>query len=792
MLKNYLKIALRHLWRNRLYAFINIAGLTLGMACALLAILYVQDEMSYDRFHKNASELYRLTTTIIDQGSQKTAGTGQVQGPAFKAAIPEISDYVRILAIDGINISSNNKSLAVKDLYVDESFFNLFSFPLLYGNQKAILSDPFSIVLSETTALKFFGSTDVVGRILKIEEGRGVENLTITGVAKDAPANSSIQFDVLVPFKYLQLMWHDENWLNEYLTTFVLLHPGADPKIVQQKITEVFKTEAKEQLLETKSLADQYQFGLQPITNFHLHTFGLSYGDTGLSDRSTTTYSYILMGIVAFILLMACVNFINLSISDSLKRAKEIGVRKIAGSNRRQIVSQFLVEAAILCFISYVFAVLIGKLLLPVFNQLADKKISLSGSNSFNLYFYGAILMLICIVIAGIYPAVTLSLFNPAEVLYSKQKLSNKNLFGKGLIVLQFTLAVSLIISTIIYYKQMKFISNENLGYNAADIIKIPLPPQRIDSNVIATFRNSLLKDPSVKQVTTQEGPYPDNTVSVNSKNLIEREISVDEFYLSTLEIPLKTGRNFSNQYGTDAAKSVIVNETFVKSAGWENPIGQQITYLDDRSIKTVIGEVKDYHYGSLKEKIEPQILSMRDHRENVLIKIQKEKMVQALNILQTTYNNLFPQHYFNYQFLDDENAGTYQIDKRWKEIISYSALLAILICCIGLFGLSSFTAQRRYKEIGIRKVLGASVVSIAALLTRDFLKLVLIAIMVASPFAWYVMHFWLQNFAYKINIGLWVFVLAGFVALIIALLTVSFEAIKAAMANPVKSLRTE
>jgi len=445
----------------------------MGMTCALLAILYVRNEMGYDRFHKKAQQLYRLTTTITDQdGSQQIVGTtGQVQGPAFKATIPEILDYVRMLGMDGINMSANNKSLAVKNLFVDESFFNMFSFPLLYGNPKTVLSDPFSLVLSEATALKFFGRTDVIGKTLKIEEGRGIENLTITGVAKNAPANSSVQFDVLVPFKYLQLMFTDKNWLNQYLTTFILLRPAVNPKAVDKKFVKVFEINAKEQLPEEKNLPNRYQFGLLPITDIHLHSLGLNpYGtadeERGLSGGSTITYSYILMGIVAFILLMACVNFINLSISGSLKRAKEIGVRKIAGSTRWQIVSQFLVEAAILCFISYIFAISLAKLLLPVFNQLADKQISLSDLNAFSLFFYGAILMLICIVVAGVYPAIALSLFNPAEVLYNKQKLNGKNLFGKSLIVLQFTLAVSLIISTIIYYRQMNFISNEDLGYD--------------------------------------------------------------------------------------------------------------------------------------------------------------------------------------------------------------------------------------------------------------------------------------------------------------------------------------
>jgi len=772
------------------------------MTCALLAILYVRDEMSYDRFHKNATQLYRLTTTITSPGGvRQTVGTtGQVQGPAFKEAIPEISDYLRIWGINAINMSGNNKSLPVNTLYVDENFFRLFSFPLLQGTAKKILSDPFSIVLSETTALRFFGTTDVVGKTLKIEEGRGIENLTITGVARKATANSSLQFDVLIPFSYLQLMFTDKNWLNQYLTTFLLLRPGADPKIVQQKFASIFKTQARDQLDETKAHPDQYQFALQPFTDLHLYPLGLNPyltadEEKGLSGGSTIIYSYILTGIVAFILLMACVNFINLSISDSLKRSKEIGVRKIAGSNRGQIIIQFLVEASSLCLVSFLLGICLTKIFLPVFNRLADKNISLPGLTDPGFLFYGIIVMLICIVIAGIYPAITLSLFNPAEVLYNKQRLKGKNLFRKGLIVLQFTLSVALIISTIVYYKQMKFISNEDLGYNAADIIKIQLPPQRIDLNVITTFRNELAKYPFIKYMATYAGGNWDNRVSVNGQEFIAKSGSVDEFYLPALEIPLKTGRNFSAEYPTDAANSIIVNETLVKFLGWENPIGQRLVDLDDNNkVKTVIGVVKDYHYGSLKQRIQPQMLSMIyvGNNGDALMKIQKGKTVQALKMVETTYNKLFPQHYFYYRFLGDENATDYASDKKWQQIVSYSAVIAILICCIGLFGLSSFTAQKRYKEIGIRKVVGASAASITRLLAKDFVKLIIIAILVASPVAWLTMNKWLQNYAYSIQINGWIFLVAAFISILIGIVTVSFHAIKAAVANPVKSLRTE
>ncbi len=566
----------------------------------------------------------------------------QVEGPAFKSAIPEIADYVRIMGMNGINVSAANKSLAVNNIFADENFFHIFSFPLLYGNPNTVLNDPFSIVLSETTALKFFGTTQVVGKTLQIEEGRGFENLTITGVAKDARSNSSVQFDVIVPFKYLQIMFTDANWLNQYLTTFILLQPNTNLKTVEQKFAKVFEVNASAQLAEAKSFSGQYQFGLMPFTDMHLHPLALSYYGTadeeqGLSNGSTITYSYILMGIVVFILIMACVNFINLSIAESLKKAKEIGVRKISGSTRMQIISQFLVEATVLCFISFIFAAVLCNALLPVFNQLADKKISLSLYGDFNLFRYGILLMLICVFGAGLYPAFILSLLKPAQVLYNKQKLSGKNFFGKGLIVLQFTLAVSLIISVIVYYRQMNFISKEDLGYNDADIIKIHLPPQRTDANVITDFRNQLLKSPSIKQVASDMGTGT-NSISVNGKELAVRTNSIDEFYLPALEIALKEGRNFSKEYGTDSVNAAIVNETFVKSAGWKNPINQQFTDLNDNHVKTVIGVVKDYHYSSLKQKIEPQVLSM-GNRENILIKIQPGKIFQALKIIEATYN---------------------------------------------------------------------------------------------------------------------------------------------------------
>src|SRR5258708_3830856 len=799
MISSLLKRAFRHILPNRSFTLINLAGLTVGMTCALFAILFGRDEISYDRFHLNAGRLYRLNTLISNtsDGTQQIIGTtGQVQGSALKTLVGEIADYVRILGTDGVNLTGNNKSIAVKNIYADSSFFRMFSFPLLSGDAKTALTNPRSIVLSENTALKFFGTTDIVGKILKIEEGRGMENLIVTGVAKNSPANSSIQFDVLISFSYLQLMFKDDNWLNQYLTTFILLEPGATAKSVEQKLSKVFTIRTKNQFVGSNLHPGQlFQFGLEPFTDIHLKSLTLAgYGtadeEKGLSGASNIVYSYILSGIIGFILLMACVNFINLNIAGSLKRTKEIGIRKIIGSSRKSIIIQFLIETALVCFTSYLLAILSSKLLLPLFNQLSGKHIYLSISENAGFFVDGAILMIGCIIVAGLYPALVISLFNPLRSLTSKQKLGGKNYFGKSLIVFQFTLAIGLVTASCVYYYQMKFISSKDLGYNPHDIIKIHLPPQRADTNVMELFKNALLMAPSVNGVAGVMGRSMGSVIA-NGKEVAVRRTNIDDNYLSILEIPLKEGRNFYSRNEADSAGSVIVNEAFEKAAGWKNAVGHQLVDLDDHHSRTIIGVVRDYHYASLKEDIQPEVLNFRN-TENILVKAQNGKDIQALSAISRAFKRIFPDHYFEYQFLDDENSAVYQTDKKWEQITFYAAGIALVICCIGLFGLSIFVAQQRIKEIGIRKVLGASVAGITALLAKDFIKLVILAIIIASPLAWLLMNEWLENFAYRIDIEWWIFALSAVISISIALFAISFQSIRSALSNPVKSLRSE
>jgi putative ABC transport system permease protein len=807
MIPDFFRITIRHLWRNRLYAAINISGLAIGMACALLAFLFVRDEISYDRFHKKATQIFRITTSFFDpqDGSIHMSGaTGQVEGPAFKAEIPEIQDYTRIwVGGDTYNFISDQKALAVHALYVDDNFFRVFSFPLLNGDSAIALTGLRSVVLSEKTAKRFFGKTDVVGKILRLEEGNGIETFRITGVAKEAPENSSIRFEALLPFSYLQTMFRDKNWLNSYLSTFVLLRPGADLQKVEQKFSHTFQANAGDQLREAKLSQKQFNFGLQPITGLHLGIFENNPSGTpeqdgslgSLSGETTLTYSYLLMGIVAFILVMVCVNFLNLSIADSLRRSKEIGVRKISGATASQIARRFLAESAVVCSISFILAIVLTELILQIFNQLARKTIRFSFLSDPIFLLYGLVLMLICIVLAGLYPAIRLSLFNPVETLYNKQKLNGKNYLRKSLIVLQFTIAVGLVMASVVYYRQMSFITQYNPGYTASDIVEVGLPPQRVNQQAVDFFRTELTRDPSIIRVGFGEmSPEDGAQVNLNGTQIKIALSNIDQYFIPTLEIPIKEGRNFSNDFTTDSSRSVIVNDAFVKEAALKDPIGKQITMTYSRSInqpRTIVGVVKDFHYASLKEKVKPLVLEM-GQSESIWIKLRAGHAPQALTAIQKAFRGIFPNHYYQYAFLAEENASLYENEQRWKLIVCYAAVLAILICGIGLFGLTHFATQQRIREIGIRKVLGASVAGIASLLSKEFFQLVLLAIVIASSLAWYSMNKWLENFAYRITITWWMVAIAAAIAMLIALITVTFLAVKAALANPANSLRTE
>jgi len=797
MFKNYFKIALRNLQRNKVYSFINIAGLSLGLAAAMLIILYVKDEVSYDRFQKNIGNIYRITFTMLnkDGGIEHRDGiSGYYQGPKFTENVPGIRSFVRIQS-GGVDIKKGTDVNSEDMLKVDSSFFSVFSFPLLTGNPKTCLANPYSIVISEDEAKKQFGTTDAVGKTMMIRNDSTFVPYSVTAVAKRCPQNSSIKFDILLPFRPSpQDLQSSENWFNFFLNTFVVLDPKANVATVEKQMQQFYERDSKEAL---RQITEKYgavfgkaEYGLQSMAAIHLSKDFPP--NTGLVGASNPIYSYILSGIALFILLIACINFVNLTVARSLKRAKEIGIRKVVGGNRKQLMIQFLSESFILCFIAFVMALALVKLVLPVFNDLSNKALSLSYLLDARLIAFFIVLFILTSLLAGFYPAIILSGFNPVQTLYSRFALSGKNYLQKSLVVLQFALASFLICATIIIYLQFNFLTTEKLGYDDSNLVLINKDLTRDEAKL---FKEQLMKDPDIIGVAPKNGGYWSTRAKVNGDSTIDFAFeTIDESYLPLLKISLASGRNFSKDFPSDSTHSVLINESFAKQAGWKNPIGKEVNFWMNNKKLIVIGVVKDYHFEALSKKIGPQLFTMDPgNRFGMMnIKIRPNTAGSSLAYIQKTFKSLFPLTPYSYSFKLDENRKNYEAEAKWKQIMLFGAILTIFISCIGLFGLSVLSAEKRTKEIGIRKVLGASVGSIITTLSTDFLKLVILSMLVAIPAAWLVADKWLENYPYRISLSWWMFSIAALVVVMIALATVSFQAIKAAVANPVKSLRTE
>lgn len=801
MIKNYFKIAFKNLLRNKIYSFINIAGLSIGLACAMLIILYVKDEVSYDRFHKNVNNIYRIVSQNIEKNGgkgQMQPNTGYLQGPRFAQNIPEIKYFTRV--------QSGNKNIKVgtevKDqelLYVDSTFFEVFSFPLLSGNRTNCLTDPSSVVLSEDAAKKQFGTTDAIGKIVMLKDDSSFVPHKVTAVAKRCPQNSSIKFEMLLPIKESKEdALNSENWFNTFLNTFVVLNSHSNIPAVESKMNKFYNEDSREAI---KSLTVKFgseveswksQYSLQPLLNMHLSTELPA--QNGLSDASNPMYAYILSGIALFVLLIACINFINLTVARSVKRAKEIGIRKVVGGNRKQLIIQFLGESFFLCLISFTLAIILVQLILPVFNNLSNKALALYYLFDVKLVAGYIILFLLTTLLAGFYPALILSGYKPVQTLYSRFNLAGKNYLQKFLVVLQFALASFLIIATFTIYKQFNFLTTVQLGYDDNNLVVVQNSFKTHDAAWL--FKNELVKDPNIISVAPRNNGQWGTVAKLANDSSIDFDYeTVDESFLPTLKIPMVEGRNFSPAFPSDSANSILVNETFVKHAGWKNPLGQTINFWYKNNKKyTVIGVVKDYHFRPLNEKIGPQVFTMK--RDNpygmVFIKIKPNTAAASLQVIQKTFKQLFPLNPYSYVFLNDRNRKNYEAEAKWKQILLFGAILTIFISCIGLFGLSVLAAEKRTKEIGIRKVLGASVNRVVRILSKDFLKLVIISLVIAIPAAWIATNKWLENYPYRIRVSWWLFASAGLLVILIAGITVSFQAIRAAMANPVKSLRTE
>jgi putative ABC transport system permease protein len=799
MIRNYFIIAFRNIRRNKVYSFINIAGLSLGLAAAMLIILYVKDEVSYDRFQKNLPHTYRIVSesTRGESGeSHKDGNTGYFQGPRFTANVPGIQSFVRLQS-GSVDIKKGTEVTSSEMLKVDSSFFSVFSFPLLSGDRKTCLSDPHSIVISEDEAKKQFGTTDAVGKVILLKNDSAFVPYSVTAVAKRCPQNSSIKFNIVLPFRpSVEDLNQSENWFNFFLNTFVVLDPKANVTSVEKQMAKFYERDSRE---AAKIIAEKYgpimgkmQYGLQPFADLHLSKDLPA--QNGLSDASNPMYSYILSGIALFILLIACINFVNLTVARSIKRAKEIGIRKVVGSNRKQLIIQFLGESFILCLIAFLSALLIVQFILPVFNELSNKALAISYLFDAKLIAFYILLFALTSFLAGFYPALVLSGFSPVETLYSRFTLSGKNYLQKSLVVLQFTLASFLITATLVIYLQFNYLTTEKLGYDDTNLVTIGKDDLKHDQAKL--LQEQLMKNPDIIGVAPKNGGYWGTAAKVNGDSTVRFAYeTIDENYLPLLKIPIVAGRNFSKDFPSDSSHSVLVNESFVKLAGWKHPIGQQVNFWFDNNTKyNVIGIVKNYHFQSLNEKIGPQLFTMKPGNSfgMAYIKLRPKTATSSLAFIRTTFKNLFPLSPYSYHFKKDENIKNYEAEAKWKQIMLFGAILTIFISCIGLFGLSVLSAEKRIKEIGIRKVLGASVSSVVASLSKDFLKLVVLSILIALPIAWIVAGKWLEHYPYRISLSWWMFSSAAILVIFIALATISFQAIKAAMANPVKSLRSE
>jgi putative ABC transport system permease protein len=798
MFKNYFKTTLRILERSKLYSSINIAGLSIGLACAMLIILYVKDELSYDRFLINVSHIYRIDDQQINaDGSlgDQYVTTGYFHGPKYKADIPEIQAFVRLFN-GSMDIKNGSDVQSQQVSYADSNFFTVFSFPLLTGNPKTALLQPHSVVISEKVAKNQFGTVNAMGKIMMLKEEDQFMPYTVSAVAKNCPQNSSIKFDFLLPLKVSKKDEEDNlNWYSLFLNTFVALASDADPKKVEVDMKKAYLMEAKE---ATKIVREKYGVKktdvnfLQPFTDIHLNKDLPP--TNGLTDASNTTFSYILSGIALFILLIACINFVNLTIARSLKRAKEIGIRKVIGGERKQLVLQFLGESYLLCFAAFIFAVIIVEAVLPVFNNLSNKALSLSYLLDTKLVAGYIALFLLTGLVAGFYPAVVLSGFNPVLTLYNRFQFSGKNYIQKILVVLQFALASFLIIATLTIFSQFNYLTSEKLGYDDTNLITVyKSGMSRADA---ALLGQKLMKNPNIIEVAPKNRDG-DIIAKVNGDSILQFKYErVDEKYIPLLNIPMVNGRNFSKDIPSDSNHSVLVNERFVQKAGWKNPIGQQVNFwFYDNSKYSVIGVVKNHHYHSLYEEIGPELFTMSSKRDDFdisFIKIRPNSATSSLLYIEKTFKKLFPLSPFSYQFKDQENFNYYQSEAKWKQMMLFGAILTIFISSIGLFGLSVMSTERRTKEIGIRKVLGASVIRISGILSKDFLFLVSIAMIIALPIAWIAANKWLQSYPYRIELNWIMFASAGFLVVLIATATVSFQSIKAAIANPAKSLRTD
>lgn len=793
MLKNYFKTTLRYLWRNKVFSFINIIGLATGICVCFFALLYVHFELNHDTYNQKNDDIYRLVTDIKTPSGINYESTPAPMGPAIKAAFPDVKDMARVFMDDMILQSNLNNATKEEVAYADSSAFKIFTWPLLRGNIGHIFTAPCNVVLSETAARKYFGNTDPLGQTMMIN---GKTKATVTGVMKDIPYNSHLRVDIIFSITTLVDDDWNRNWTRFGFYTYLLLQHGQPPANLQAKLPSFVNANFDQSQFK-------YQLALEPLKRVYL--YGKPRGHrTGTSATGSISNVYIISVVAVLVLFIACFNFINLTTAFSLQRAKEIGVRKVLGASKYQLMLQFFMDAVILCMISFVIALFLAVLLLPLFNQLVGTIVAGNIFTNFQNIVWLFLIAVFVGILSGTYPALFLSGFKPISSLKGKTGSSGTGLIlRRSLVVAQFSISIFLIIATAIVYMQLNFMQNQQLGFQKDHKLVIDYQfDKRINQHAIGV-KQQLMDIPGVSMVSfsssipgTSNNQF--NTIIQNSKgeNQLQKTDAyfIDDAFLKQFHIDVIAGRGFSKDLAADSMKAMLINPAMLKSLGFTNAndaIGKQFTQLNHQG--TIVGVIKDFHNHSFLETVQPLTLRVDPgHLTNITINITSANVRSTVGKLQTAWKSIAPGLPFIYFFADDAYNQQYIAQERFGQLFICFAIVAIVISCLGLVGLSAYNITQRKKEIGVRKVLGASVSNITIMLSKDFVTLIVIALLITSPVSWWLMNNWLQSFAYRINIPVWIFVSSGLTAIFIALFTISFQSVKAAIANPVKSLRSE
>jgi len=805
MIKNFFKITFRNIYRNKVYSFINIAGLSIGIACFMLIALFVKDELSFDRFNNNTDRIFRVNTHYkIGENRFNVANSPAPLAGVLKDEYPEVLNSVRITS-KGVSYVKKGYNYIKEEhfLYADSSLFDIFTIKFVQGNPKTALTKPGQVVITTKTAEKYFPGQNPLGRQVLLSGG---EEFLVSGVVEPLPGNSHFEFDFMASINSIPVNI-ETNWFGEFVHTYVLVRKGVTAGQLNDKIFAVTEKHVSPLINEAFHVSykdfiksgNDFSFVFVPLPDIHLFSESVF---NELKDSGSINSVYLFSAIALFILMLACINFVNLSTAKSARRANEIGVRKVLGSDKTQLVRQFLSESIIFCFIAVLIAVMIIEFVLPLFNDLTGKKLTMDYLG--NIYVIPSIIIFTVLIgtVAGIYPALMLANYKPVMVLKGKvHRGKNKNFLRKGLVVFQFAISIMLIAGTLIIYNQMEYIKNKNLGFDKDQVLVIQnianLGQQQF------TFADDLRNYKSIKNLSLSRG-LPDFSLEANiyrkgdgsNEDQTLVTLRADYNFLDTYGIKLKEGRYFSNDYSTDSV-SILFNESAVKKLGYTNTVNESISLLngeDGNPTFTVIGVVKDFHLQSLKDEIRPAaiILLKKPAATFLSIKISPANTEETIKFLQGKWKEYGQSNPLEYSFFDDNYNELYHTEIQTSKVFTVFAVLAILIACLGLFGLAAYTAEQRTKEIGIRKVLGSSVMQIIILLSKEFVKWVLISNIIAWPVAYLIMDKWLDEFAYRINIGISAFIITGFAALIIAILTISYQAVKAALSDPVKSLKYE